>query len=151
MKMLATVVSLFFLALPGVAAERLAGLYPAIVDRVVDGDTVRAHVTVWLGMTLDVAVRVRGIDAPETHQPKCDRERELGEKAAARVAGLLPEGEAITLTDVSQDKYGGRVVARIRLAHDGRDIDLSTLMLDEGLAYQYDGGRKQSWCGEASR
>src|SRR5688572_22909093 len=42
---------------------------------VVDGDTV------WIAGD---KVRIAGIDAPETHEPKCPREAELGRRAALR-------------------------------------------------------------------
>ena len=46
-------------------AETLTGPVAAIVERVVDGDTLAVRARVWLGQDIHVLVRIRGIDAPE--------------------------------------------------------------------------------------
>ena len=65
---------------PG-AAERLAGPYPAEVERIVDGDTLAVRVAIWLEQDLNVLVRIRGIDAPEL-RGRCDDETDRGREAA---------------------------------------------------------------------
>ncbi len=52
-------------SMPCLAGQTLAGPYTAIVERVIDGDTLAVRVPVWIGQELTVLVRVRGIDAPE--------------------------------------------------------------------------------------
>jgi endonuclease YncB( thermonuclease family) len=51
---------------------------------IVDGDTVRMD-----GET----IRLRGFDVPETCYARCDAERDLGEKAKARLAELVRSGK----------------------------------------------------------
>src|SRR5918997_6175625 len=50
---------------------------------VVDGDTV------WIA---GEKVRIAGIDAPETHEPQCAAEAELGKRSAVRLQALLSSG-----------------------------------------------------------
>ena len=99
---------------------------------VVDGDTL------WLG---GQKIRVADIDAPETHDPRCARERALGDQATRRLRQLL-NGGAVSLEaiDRDQDKYGRKL--RIVLV-DGRSV--GGTLVDEGLARRYAGGRRP-WC-----
>lgn len=121
--------------------ERLPGPIAARVLRVVDGDTVLVRARIWLGQDVETSVRLAGVDTPEKHGD-CAAEREAAERAQAFTAARLGE-DWVSLRDVINDKYGRRVVARIVVA-DGSD--LSTLLLERGLAHPYGGKRKQSWC-----
>ena len=135
---------LFILAAVANAAGTDGASYPARVVRVLDGDTFAAVVRIWPNVQADVSVRVRGIDTPESGpRARCDSERLRADSAKVRVIGLLPAGSEIRLTNVGQDKYAGRVVARVVLP-DGRS--LADVLIEEGLARPYDGGTKQGWC-----
>jgi micrococcal nuclease len=114
---------------PVSAAEMLAGPYPAEIVRVIDGDTVEARIHIWLGQDQTTHIRLRGIDAPEL-RGHCPGEREAAAAARDHLAHLLALGR-VTVTDISTDKYGGRVDARIRLP-DGTDI--SAAMIKAGHA-----------------
>jgi endonuclease YncB( thermonuclease family) len=116
--------------------------HPAEVLRVIDGDTFEARVHVWPGMEITTRVRLRGIDAPEIHA-RCDDERVKAQAAREALARILGEG-AVGITQVGQDKYGGRVDASASTA---RTSDVSAAMLDGGFARRYSGGRRESWCG----
>jgi endonuclease YncB( thermonuclease family) len=124
-----------------VAAEMLPGPYSALVERVVDGDTLGARVRLWLGQDLAVLVRIRGIDAPEL-RGRCDHEKEEA-RAAASALTRLTLGGAIVLTRIEGDKYFGRVVADVTLP-DGED--LGTALVAAGYARLYDGSARGSWC-----
>lgn len=94
--------------------------------------------------------RLYGIDAPETVRAKCPAERELGERAAARLAELL--AAATVTAEPAWDPRGlrkwpvdgfGRRIAVIRA--DGTDV--SAVLLSEGLALPYKGsGARPDWC-----
>lgn len=114
-----------------VAGETLPGPVAARVVRVIDGDTVRVRATVWLGSTVEVDVRLAGIDAPEL-RGRCAREKQLA--ASARAA----------LRDVRYGKFAGRVVARI-MAPNGDDA--ADVLRAQGLARAYGGGKRARWCG----
>src|SRR6266550_3793190 len=85
-----------------IAAEALAGPVAAIVERVIDGDTIEVKAAIWLGQTLVVRVRIDGVDAPE-FEARCPEERKLALAARAFLARRL-EGVAVNLTRVVYDK-----------------------------------------------
>jgi endonuclease YncB( thermonuclease family) len=122
------------------AADRLAGPYRAALEEVVDGDTLNVRVTVWLGQELSVAVRVRGIDAPERHG-KCASERQRAEAATAALARLVA-ARKLVLSDIEGDKYFGRVIAHVEAA----GVDVGAALLAGGHARAYDGGARGGWC-----
>ena len=127
------------------AADELPGPVPAEVLRVIDGDTLVVRARIWLGQDVRTRVRIAGIDAPEL-SGRCPGERALAVRARARVEDLLAAGE-VRLFDVRHGKYGGRVIARVRL-DDGRD--LGVVLMAAGLARAYAGGRRTTWCSEAT-
>lgn len=122
--------------------EPLAGPIPAAVLRVVDGDTLSVRARIWINQELETSVRILGIDAPELNGA-CDSERSKA-KAAREFLEQRTENRLIVLHDITNDKYGGRVVARIT-TESGEDLGAS--LLNEGLASLYDGrGAKAKWC-----
>jgi endonuclease YncB( thermonuclease family) len=118
-----------------------AGVYPAEVLRVLDGDTFEARVRTWPGIEITTRVRLRGIDAAEM-KSRCPEERVKAQAARDGLAAMLAEGE-VTVSRVGLDKYGGRVDAD---AATRRTVDVSRAMLARGLARPYGGGRRGSWC-----
>ena len=124
-------------------AAILSGPIPAVVVRVLDGDTVRVRATTWPHTTVEIDVRVRGIDTPEkAPRAKCAAEADLAARASAFTTAMLPVGAVVALREIDNDKYGGRVVGAI--AKDGSD--LAAALIAAGLARRYDGGTKGSWC-----
>ena len=47
------------------AEDILTGPVPAVVEDVIDGDTLRVRARIWLGQDLAIYVRLAGVDAPE--------------------------------------------------------------------------------------
>ena len=64
-------------------------------------------------------------------------------QARDRLAELLPIGTIVELRNVRDDKYLGRIDARV---YDANGHDVSKILLNEKLARPYDGGRRASWC-----
>lgn len=122
------------------AAERIAGPVAAELVRVIDGDTVLVSAMPWPDHRVTTYVRLRGIDAPEL-KSHCPATRHSALEAQAVLSELLAASPLVSLTDISGDKYYGRVVAAIRLA-DGSDP--TTTLLAEGLAEPYRGGHKKT-------
>ena len=115
---------------------------PALVTRVIDGDTFKVEARVWPGITAQSNVRVRGVDTPEIRRAKCgEYERRRGLAARDFVRSVI--GDKVWLVNVAHGKFGRRVVASVLLA-DGRD--LATLLLATGHALPYRGGRRPKWC-----
>jgi len=131
---------LALLAPTAAAAETIAGPIAAEVLAAVDGDTLGVRARIWPGIAAAAAVRLRGLDAPEL-KGKCPAERQAAARAQARLKELA--GRAVTLTEIAPDKFGGRVLARVRGA-DGRE--LAQVLIAEGLARPYAGGKRGGWC-----
>ena len=99
---------------------------------VVDGDTF------WIG---GEKVRIAGIDAPETHPPRCADEARLGNEATEKLRALLNSG-AVTMTNIDRDRdMYGRLLRNV--AVDGADVGAA--MVSAGVARDYGSGRR-SWC-----
>lgn len=99
---------------------------------VVDGDTI------WLK---GQKIRIADIDAPETHEPRCQAEQALGDRATRRLQQLLESGTITLATiDRDEDRYGRKL--RLVLV-DGESV--GDTLVSEGLARWYAGGRRP-WC-----
>ena len=122
------------------ADEALAGPVSAVVERIIDGDTVDVRAHIWLGQSLTVRVRIDGVDAPEMRSA-CAAERLLAASARDYLARRLLNKE-IRLLRVVYDKFGGRVRAEIS----DTEGDIARALIAEGLARPYHGERRQPWC-----
>lgn len=103
------------------------------VNCVVDGDTV------WLA---GEKIRVADIDAPETHPSRCPLEARLGQAATIRLQALLNAGP-VSLGRIKRDtdRYGRKLRLLMRNGE-----SLGMVLVREGLARPYTGGRRQPWC-----
>jgi endonuclease YncB( thermonuclease family) len=120
----------------------IAGPVIAEVLRVIDGDTILVAAKPWPQQTMEVYVRLRGVDAPEL-KSVCAATREAGQQARAALASLTSDQDEIQLTQISGDKYFGRVVADISFS-DGRNP--AQEMLSAGYVSPYGGGHKSKSC-----
>lgn len=136
-----TAIVLLAMTLPAKAADLIAGPVEASVVRVVDGDTIEVEALVWPGHRVRVAIRIRGIDAPEL------RSRCAAEKVAARVARSELERivglERVFLVNVGPDKYFGRAVADVKTAN---GAGVAEQMAEKALVRLYDGGTRVPFC-----
>ena len=111
----------------------------------------RAHACVIDGDTFKLGerkVRVIGIDAPETHPPRCAEEARLGELATAKLQQLLNERpfEMVAPLYRSTDRYGRDLRVVRRVLADGSWQNIADEMRQSGLARRYLGGFKSGWC-----
>jgi endonuclease YncB( thermonuclease family) len=137
-----TITPLFFLCLMASGAaqsETLPGPIPAELIRVVDGDTIRVRAHIWPDHSVEVMVRLDGIDAPEIHRPDCRDERALAEQAKTEIENITDT--SVTLHNVHLGKYAGRVVAQARLPN---GVILADHLLKKGLAHT--DTSRSSWC-----
>ena len=116
------------------------------INRVLDGDTI--DVTIDLGFDLykKERVRVAGVDTPEKRTRNLE-EKALGidatnwlkEKLESTING---DGELSVRTELvgGVGKYG-RLLGWLYI--DDSEVSLNELMIDEGYAWEYDGGTKQ--------
>lgn len=102
------------------------------VTCVVDGDTL------WLN---GEKIRLEAFDAPEVSEPKCPAEKQLGDKATARLTELLNGADWKLTKSGHKDKYR-RTLGTISIG--GKDV--GDTLIAEGLAHRWI-GHKTSWCG----
>ena len=99
---------------------------------VIDGDTIDIN---------GARYRLVGFDTPETYRPQCDYEKALGNQATARLKQLTSGIATIDLVvQPGRDKYG-RGLARLFV----NSHDVGTILIQEGSARAYSGGRRSSW------
>jgi endonuclease YncB( thermonuclease family) len=116
--------------------------HPGEVLRVIDGDTFEARVRLWPGLDVTTRVRLRGVDAPEM-KARCGGERARAEAARDALRVILDQG-GVGISQVALDKYGGRVVAD---ASTQITPNVSSALLEAGMARRYSGGHRGGWCG----
>lgn len=133
--------SVLLLGCSQAAAGESYGPVRASVVRVIDGDTFEADAHVWPGHTVRVAVRIRGIDAPEMRS-RCADEKTAALRARNALSGIIGGG-AVTLADITGDKYYGRVVADVSTEGGG---SVSSALLRLALVRAYAGGRRVPFC-----
>ena len=120
--------------------------YKAILDRVVDGDTIDVKIDLGFDVSIKKRVRFAGINAPES------RTRDLEEKARGlaakdRVKAILAENPSFTLESTEIGKYG-RVLGKIHInILDGSEgltqICLNEQLIKEKHAVEYWGGKRK--------
>lgn len=132
-----TIVLYLAIGVWGVWAADKIRLVEADVVRVIDGDTVKMRVHVWLGT--HVNVRIRGIDTPEI-RTKCAKEKKRARQAKHFLEKLLSGN--VKLMNITRGKYAGRVMADVQV--DGNDVAYE--MIDKGHARPYHGGKRLPWC-----
>ena len=100
---------------------------------VIDGDTIAIG---------DDRIRLMGLDTPETYRAKCASEKALGDKATDRLRQLIKEQNYVEMAlEPRKDKYG-RGLAKLFI--NGENV--ADILIGEGLARPYRGGKRQGWC-----
>lgn len=103
--------------------------YRAKIINVVDGDTVDAVIDLGFRVTTTQRLRLARVDTPERGQPKFEEAKEFVQKAVG--------GKEVYLRSTKVSKYGYYLAS---ITIDGRD--LSSMLIETGLAKPYDGGKK---------
>lgn len=111
-------------------------VYNAILDRVVDGDTIDVNLDLGFDVILQKQrVRLAGIDTPESRTRNLE-EKALGLKAKNRLIELCVG--SFKIQSLGKGKYG-RILG-IPYTEDGKDI--CQILIKEGHAVEYWGGKK---------
>lgn len=141
-----TIFLLSFLFAAAASAQKTptGATYEATVLRVNDGDTVVISAP-YLPAPLkpELAVRIYGVDTPEKgHRAQCAAEDARGQLATKFTKQAVAQSMHRQVTLYAWDKFGGRVLGDVLL--DGRS--LRAMLIEQGLAREYYGDAKQSWC-----
>ena len=114
--------------------------YKITVDRVVDGDTIDANIDLGFDVSVKKRIRFMGINAPESRTRNAE-EKVKGLAAKERVKSLLEDAETITVKSHGVGKFG-RCLGELILTQAGEDINLNKLLISEGHAVEYFGGKR---------
>ena len=119
--------------------------YKIKLDRVIDGDTIDAHIDLGFDISIKKRIRFMGINTPES------RTRDLEEKARGlaakdRVQELLEKCDTIRLTSHGVGKYGICLGELFIDMVDGQEKltleSINELLIKEGHAVEYFGGKR---------
>ena len=123
--------------------------YNAVLDRVVDGDTI--DVTIDLGFHTHIKTRVRmeGMNAPESRTRNLE-EKERGLAAKARLQEIIEYNKNHCILKVSGLGKYGRALATVfveNLSPVSKEnsitlIDVNKQLIKEGHAVEYNGGKR---------
>ena len=111
-------------------------VYNAILDRVIDGDTIDVILDLGFDVKLHKQrVRLAGIDTPESRTRNLN-EKTLGLAAKQRLIELC--SGSIKIQSLGKGKYG-RILG---IPYDENNQDICKVLIQEGHAVEYWGGKK---------
>jgi micrococcal nuclease len=143
-KLLLLLLAVPVLALAQGKVPKNAATYDAQILRVSDGDTIVISAP-FLPPPLkpELAVRIYGVDTPEKGaRAQCQQEANKALQASQYTKTLISQGGKIQVTLYGWDKFGGRVLGDIIV--NGQSVRQG--LIANGLAREYYGDAKQSWC-----
>ena len=123
-------------------------VYNATLDRIIDGDTLDCVLDLGFSVKLHKQrIRLAGIDTPESRinikrYPHRAKEKVMGKAAKERLKELCTG--KFKVKSLGKGKYG-RILG-IPYTEDGKDI--CQILIDEGHAVEYHGGKKSKVWGE---
>ena len=123
--------------------------YKAIVDRVVDGDTIDVTIDLGFKTWKKVRVRMEGINTPESRTRDLE-EKKKGLAAKARLQEILDYNSNECVLKVSGVGKFGRAIARVYVdtlspasnKSSMTEININKQLIEEGHAVAYDGGKR---------
>ena len=119
-------------------------IYNARLIRVVDGDTADAWIDCGFNISVKKRIRFMGVDTWECRTRNLE-EKALGLKAKAYTTEMLERNEGKFLVKSHGVGKYGRLLGEIFI--EGEEKSLNELLIENGHAYQYDGGKKKVFNG----
>ena len=120
-------------------------IYSAKLQRVVDGDTCDALIDLGFDTWVKKRIRFKGVDTWES-RTRNKEEKVKGLAAKAYVKDLLENSDEgkFLLKSHGVGKYG-RVLGELFVK--GHDTSVNQLLIENGHAYKYEGGKKKVFGG----
>ena len=125
--------------------------YQCELIRVLDGDTIDCYIDLGFNLKVKKRVRYMGIDTWESRTRDLE-EKKKGLAAKARNKELLESG-TFKLVSHGTGKFG-RVLGEvfIEILEPARRLEsVNQILIDEGHAYEYDGGKKKKFIAEIKK
>ena len=122
--------------------------YNATLIKVLDGDTIDCWIDLGFDLKIKKRVRYMGIDTWESRTRDLE-EKKKGLAAKARNKELLESG-TFKLVSHGTGKFGrGLGEVFIEILEPARRLEsVNQILIDEGHAYEYDGGKKKKFIAE---
>jgi len=112
--------------------------YFAVVNRVVDGDTLDVSVDLGFSIHAKTLLRMEGINAPELHGVSA--EESLAGRAAKEYLESLVGGKKVRVTTAKAKEKYGRYMATVWLIGSGlQKSSVNQMMVEAGHAKVWDG------------
>lgn len=99
--------------------------YNAVVNKIIDGDTVNLTIDLGFRLSYTANCRLSGINAPEM-------ETEAGKNSKIALTLLLGLGNKYLIESTGLDKYGRPIVTIIK-----GDTSMNQVMIEQGHAVKY--------------
>lgn len=117
------------------------------IKKVIDGDTIKIAENFGLPSQLSISVRIKNVDTPEkSPKAKCAKEAKIAKLAYEFTKNAFDEAvhhnRKITFSEIAWDKYGGRILAVVKIENRSLAQDL----IKNGLGREYHGRKKPNWC-----
>ncbi len=114
------------------AAAKDLYTYQAVVEKVIDGDTIKVRMELGYEDSCREVLRLRGIDCPEMDTKE-------GQEAKAFVQSYIKEAQMIIVRSSRSDKYDRYLADVFIPQEDGTGIYLNNLLLEKGHAQRWEG------------
>ena len=122
--------------------------YQCELIRVLDGDTIDCYIDLGFNLKVKKRVRYMGIDTWESRTRDLE-EKKKGLAAKARNKELLESG-TFKIVSHGTGKFG-RVLGEVFVETDSGLQSVNQILIDEGHAYEYDGGKKKKFIAEIKK
>jgi len=125
--------------------------YNGTLVKVLDGDTIDCYIDLGFDLKIKKRIRYMGIDTWESRTRDLD-EKKKGLAAKARNKELL-EGGTFKVVSHGTGKFG-RVLGEVFIENsltDGGLQSVNQILINEGHAYEYDGGKKKKFISEIKK
>jgi len=107
--------------------------YKAIVERVIDGDTIKMSIDLGFRIWIKANCRLYGINTPELNS-KEEEERIKAKQSVSYISELLTVGEKYNIISHELDKYGRPLVT---ILVKGLEESINNMMVESGHAIKY--------------
>ena len=119
--------------------------YNGTLIRVLDGDTIDCYIDLGFDLKIKKRIRYMGIDTWES-RTRDKEEKVKGLAAKARNKELLEAG-TFKIISHGTGKFG-RVLGEVFVETEDGLKSVNQILMDEGHAYEYDGGKKKKFVAE---